>query len=81
MKVDTALSPKPGVTLEGHCQPGTDLTPRTSHTEQKLAMQYYPGGSRRSYLKNSLARLSMLILSKPYLGLGYTLPITRLMKV
>jgi hypothetical protein len=79
-KVDTVLSPKLGVTQEGHCQPGTDSTPRTSHMEQKLAMHNYPGGSRRSYLKNSLARLSMLILSKAYPGLGYTLPITKLMK-
>jgi hypothetical protein len=23
-KVDTTLSPRPGVTQEGHCQPGTD---------------------------------------------------------
>jgi hypothetical protein len=79
-KVDTVLSPKLGVTPEGHYQPGTDPTPRTSHTEQKLAMQNYPGGSRRSFLKNSLARLSMLILSKAYPGLGYTLPIAKLMK-
>jgi hypothetical protein len=47
---------------------------------QKLAMQDYPWGSQRSYLKNSLTRLSMLILSKTYLGLGYTLPITKLME-
>jgi hypothetical protein len=38
VKVDTMLSPRPSVTQEGHCQPGTDPTPRTSHTEQKLAM-------------------------------------------
>jgi hypothetical protein len=36
--VDTVLSPKLGVTQEGHCQPGTGPTPRTSHTEQMLAM-------------------------------------------
>jgi hypothetical protein len=64
------LSPRSGVTQEGHCQPGTDPTPRTSHTEQKLAMQNYPWGSRRSYLKNLLARLSMLIFSKAYPELG-----------
>jgi hypothetical protein len=63
-KVDTALSPKLGVTQEGHCQPGTDPTPRTSQTEQRLAMPYYPWGSRRSNLKISLARLSILILRK-----------------
>jgi hypothetical protein len=51
-KVDTVPSPKPGVTQEGHCQPGTDPTPRTSQTEQKLAMRDYPWGSRRLYLKN-----------------------------
>jgi hypothetical protein len=64
VKVDTVLSPKLGVTQEGHCQPGTDPTPWTSQKEQKLAMQGYPWGSRRSYLKDSLARLSILILSK-----------------
>jgi hypothetical protein len=79
-KVDTMLIPKPGVTQEGHCQAGTDPTPRTSHTEQKLAMQSYLWGSQRSYLKNSLTRLSMLIPSKAYPGLGCILPITKLMK-
>jgi hypothetical protein len=64
MKVDTTFSPKPGVFPEGHCQTGTDPTPRTSQTEQKLAMRNYPWGSRGLYLKNSLARLSILILSK-----------------
>jgi hypothetical protein len=63
-EADTTLSPKHGVIQEGHCQPGTDPTPRTSQMEQKLAMQNYPWGSRRLYLKNSLARLSILILSK-----------------
>jgi hypothetical protein len=38
-KFDTMLSPRPGVTQEGHCQPGTDPTPRTTHVEQKLATQ------------------------------------------
>jgi hypothetical protein len=52
-KVDTTLNPKHGVIQEGHCQPGTDPTPRTSQTEQRLAMQDYPRGSRRSYLKVS----------------------------
>jgi hypothetical protein len=37
-KVDTMLSPRPDVTQEGHCQPGTDPTPRTSHVEQQFAM-------------------------------------------
>jgi hypothetical protein len=63
-KVDTVFSPKLGVIPEGHCQPGTDPTPRTSQTEQRLAIQDYPWGSQRSYLKNSLAKLSILILSK-----------------
>jgi hypothetical protein len=45
-----------------------------------MAMQDSPWGSQRSYLKNSLARLSILILSKAYPGSGYTLPITKLMK-
>jgi hypothetical protein len=63
-KVDTMFSPKLGVIPEGHCQPETDPTPRTSQTEQRLVMQDYPWGSQRSYLKNSLARLSILILSK-----------------
>jgi hypothetical protein len=78
--VDTVLSPKLGVTQEGHCQPGTDPTPRTSHTEQKLAMQNYPWGSQRSYLKSLLARLSILILSKTYPLRGILSQITRLMK-
>jgi hypothetical protein len=73
-KVDTVLSPKLGVTQEGHCQPGTDPTPRTSQMEQKLAMQNYPWGSRRSYLKDRLARLSILVLSKAYPGLGILSP-------
>jgi hypothetical protein len=80
VKVDIMRSPRPDVTQEGHCQPGTDPTPRTSHTEQKLAMQSYLWGSRRPYLKSSLATLSMLILSKSYPGLGYTVPIAKLMK-
>jgi hypothetical protein len=78
-KVDTMLSPKPGVTQEGHCQLGTDPTPRTSHTEQKLAMQSYLWGSRRSYLKDKLARLSILILSKTYPLHGILSQVTRLM--
>jgi hypothetical protein len=41
-KVDTMLSPRPGVTPEGHCQPGTGPTPRTSQKEQRLAMQGCP---------------------------------------
>jgi hypothetical protein len=69
-KVDTMLSPRPGVTEEGHCQPGTDPTPRTSQKEQTLAMQGCPWDSRRLYLKMILARLSILILSKAYPGLG-----------
>jgi hypothetical protein len=80
VKVDTMLSPRPGVTQEGHCQSGTDPTPRTSHTEQKLAMQSYPWGSRRSYLKSLLARLSILILSKTYPLRGILSQVTRLMK-
>jgi hypothetical protein len=36
-KIDTMLSPWPGVTPEGHCQLGTGPTPRTSHVELKLA--------------------------------------------
>jgi hypothetical protein len=63
-KVDTTLSPKLGVTQEGHCQPGTDPTPRTSQTEQRLAMPNYLGGSQMLYLKNRVARLSILIFSK-----------------
>jgi hypothetical protein len=47
-KVDTVLSPKLGVTQEGHCQPGTDPTPQTSQKEQKLAKQNYPWVSQRS---------------------------------
>jgi hypothetical protein len=69
-KVGTMLSPRPGVTQEGHCQPGMDPTPWTSHVEQKLATQNYPWGSRRLYLKMILARLSILILSKAYPELG-----------
>jgi hypothetical protein len=69
-KVDTMLSPRPGVTQEGHCQPGTDPTPRTSQKEQTLAKQGCPWDSRRLYLKQILARLSILILSNAYPGLG-----------
>jgi hypothetical protein len=79
-RVDTVLSPKLGITQEGRCQPGTDPIPRTSHTEQKLAMQNYPWGSRRSYLKDKLARLSILILSKTYPLRGILSQVTRLMK-
>jgi hypothetical protein len=50
-EVDTTLTPKYGVIPEGHCQPGTDPIPRTSQTVQKLAMQDYPWGSQRSYMK------------------------------
>jgi hypothetical protein len=80
VKVDTVLSPKPGVTPEGYCQPGTHPIPRTSHTEPKLAMRDYPWGSRKSYLKSLLARLSTLILSKTYPLRGILSQITRLMK-
>jgi hypothetical protein len=51
-----------------------------SQTEQKLAMQGYPWGSRRSYLKDGLARLSILILSKTYPLRGILSQIIRLMK-
>jgi hypothetical protein len=80
-KVDTMLSPKLGITPEGHCQPRTDPTPRTSQTEPKLAMQGYPWGSRRSYLKDGLARLSILTLSKTYPLRGILSQIARLMRV
>jgi hypothetical protein len=69
-KFDTMLSPKPGVTPEARCQPGTDPTPWTSHVESKFATQNYPWGFRRLYLKKILARPSILILSKTYSGLG-----------
>jgi hypothetical protein len=66
VKVGTMLSPKPGVTQEGHCQPGTDPTPRTSQTEQTLAMQGCPWDSQKLNLQQILARLSILMLSKAY---------------
>jgi hypothetical protein len=69
-RTDTKLSPGPGVTPEGQCRPGTGPTPRTSKKERTLATQGCPWDSRRSYLKQILARLSMLILSKTYPGLG-----------
>jgi hypothetical protein len=47
------LSPRPGVIPEGHCQPGTGPTPRTSQRERTLATQGYPWDSRRLYLKFS----------------------------
>jgi hypothetical protein len=50
-EVDTTLSLKYGVVPEDHCQPGMDPIPRTSQTVQKVAMQDYPWGSQRSYLK------------------------------
>jgi hypothetical protein len=62
--VDTMFSPKPGVIPEGHCQSGTDPIPRTSQIEQRWAMLDHPWGSQMLYLKNRLARLSILILSK-----------------
>jgi hypothetical protein len=80
VKVDTVLSPKLGVTQEGHCQPGTDPTPWTSQKEQKLAMQGYPWGSQKLYLKILLARPSILILSKTYPLRGILSQVTRLMK-
>jgi hypothetical protein len=79
-KVDTRLSPRPGVTPEGHCQPGTGPIPRTSQKVRKLAKQGYPWNSRKLYLKQILARLSILILSKAYPSLGILYPVTRLMK-
>jgi hypothetical protein len=79
-KVDTTLSPKHGVIPEGHCQPGMDPTPRTSQTEQRMARLDYPFGSHRPYLKDRLARLSMLILSKSYPFYGILCHVTRLMK-
>jgi hypothetical protein len=69
-RVDTMLSPRPGVTQVGHCQPGTDPIPRTSQKEQMSAKQGCSWDSRRIYLKMILARLSILILSKAYPGLG-----------
>jgi hypothetical protein len=42
---DTMFSPELGIIPEGHCQPRMDPTPRTSQTEQRLAMQDYPWGS------------------------------------
>jgi hypothetical protein len=74
------LSPMLGITPEGHCQLGTDPTPRTSQKEQKLAMQGCLWGSRKSYLKSLLARLSILILSKAYPLRGILSQVTRLMK-
>jgi hypothetical protein len=69
-KADTKLSPGPGVTPEGHCRPGTGPTPRTSQKERTLATQGCPWDSQRLYLKQILARLSILILSKAYPSLG-----------
>jgi hypothetical protein len=69
-KVDTMPSPRPGVTQEGHCQPGTGPVPRTSQKEQTMAMQGCPWSSRKLYLKQILARLSILILSKAYPSLS-----------
>jgi hypothetical protein len=43
-------------------------------------MQSYPWGSRRSYLKDRLARLSILIFSKAYPVRGILSQVTRLMK-
>jgi hypothetical protein len=66
VKMDTKHSPKPEVTQEGHCQPGKGPIPRTSQKVQKLAMQGYPWNSRKLYLQQTPARLSILILSKTY---------------
>jgi hypothetical protein len=63
-KVDTTLSPKHGVIPEGHCQLGMDPIPWTSQTEQRMARLDNPFGSHKPYLKDRLARLSILILSK-----------------
>jgi hypothetical protein len=70
-KANAKLSPGLGVTPEGLCWPGTGPTPRTSQTERTLATQGCPWGSRRLYLKQTLARLSILILSKAYPGWVY----------
>jgi hypothetical protein len=65
-KVNTMLSPRPGVTQEGHCQSGTGPIPQTSQKEQTLAMQGCPWDYRKLDLKKILARLSILIRSKAY---------------
>jgi hypothetical protein len=67
------LSPGPGVTQEGHCQPGTDPTPRTSHVEQRLATQNYPWCSRSLYLKTRLARTEYSNTQQGLPGIGYNL--------
>jgi hypothetical protein len=73
-KTDAKLSPGLGVTPEGQCRPGMGPTPRTSQKERTLATQGCPWDSRRLYLKQTLARLSILILSKAYPGLGILSP-------
>jgi hypothetical protein len=54
----------------GSLPAGTGPIPRTSQKEQLLAMQGCPWDSRKLNLKQILARLSILILSKAYPGLG-----------
>jgi hypothetical protein len=71
-RVDTTFSPKSGVIPEGHCQPGTDPTPQTSQTEQRLAMLDHPWGSQRSYLKNRLAKTEYTNTQQDLTGVGYT---------
>jgi hypothetical protein len=73
-KANIKLSPGPGVTPEGQCRPGTGPTPRTSQKERTLATQGCPWDSQRLYLKQTLARLSILVLSKAYPGLGILSP-------
>jgi hypothetical protein len=73
-KANIKLSPGPGVTPEGLCRPGTGPTPRTSQKERTLATQGCPWDSQRLYLKQTLARLSILVLSKAYPGLGILSP-------
>jgi hypothetical protein len=74
-------SPVDGVTPRGQCWTGPDPIPRTNQAEQQRGRTHYQPDSQPAYLKAVLARLSILILSKTYPGLGILKPITRLMKV
>jgi hypothetical protein len=64
---------KPGHDIARYhqCGPRTDPIPRTNLLEEHRAKAGKESGPQGLYLKNiKLARLSILILSKAYLGLG-----------
>jgi hypothetical protein len=67
--------PRHDITRDHRYWSGTDPIPRTNLLERHRAMTRKEKGLQRLYLKNNkLARLSILILSKAYPGLGILSP-------